>query len=109
MPDFAEVKYKEGDGERFAFHAETTDKLLVFGTTGRFYTIGVDKLPGGRGFGEPLRLEPLRLVLGLPLRLLQEVGLLPRRFAGGLCGGPSFVEQPHLLFHLVAGFVAGDP
>ncbi len=56
MPDFAEVKYKEGDGERFAFHAETTDKLLVFGTNGRFYTIGVDKLPGGRGFGEPLRL-----------------------------------------------------
>ncbi len=56
MPDFAEVKYKEGDGERFAFHAETTDKLLVFGTNGRFYAIGVDKLPGGRGFGEPLRL-----------------------------------------------------
>ena len=36
--------------------AETTDKLLVFGTNGRFYTIGVDKLPGGRGHGEPIRL-----------------------------------------------------
>jgi len=56
MADFAEVRYKEGDGERFAFHAETTDKLLVFGTNGRFYAIGVDKLPGGRGFGDPLRL-----------------------------------------------------
>jgi topoisomerase-4 subunit A len=56
LQDFSEVRYKEGDGERFVFHAETTDKLLVFGTNGRFYAIGVDKLPGGRGFGEPLRL-----------------------------------------------------
>ena len=37
-------------------HAETTDKLLVFATNGRFYTLGCDKLPGGRGHGEPLRL-----------------------------------------------------
>ncbi|MEC9152662.1 MAG: DNA topoisomerase IV subunit A [Pseudomonadota bacterium] len=56
LQDFGEVRYKEGDGKRFVFHAETTDKLLMFGTNGRFYTIGVDKLPGGRGFGEPLRL-----------------------------------------------------
>ena len=56
LQDFGEVRYKEGDGERFVFHAETTDKLLVFGTNGRFYVVGVDKLPGGRGFGEPLRL-----------------------------------------------------
>ncbi len=56
LQDFSEVRYKEGDGERFVFHAETTDKLLVFGTNGRFYAVGVDKLPGGRGFGEPLRL-----------------------------------------------------
>lgn len=52
----AEVKYKDGDGPRFAIPAETTDKLLVFATNGRFYTLGVDKLPGGRGHGEPLRL-----------------------------------------------------
>jgi len=51
-----EVKYKEGDGERFRLHAETTDKILVFATDGRFYTIGADKLPSGRGHGEPLRL-----------------------------------------------------
>ena len=36
--------------------AETTDRLVVFGSNGRFYTLGVDKLPGGRGQGEPLRL-----------------------------------------------------
>ncbi len=52
----AEQKYKEGDGPRFAVAAETTDRLIVFGTNGRFYTIGVDRLPGGRGQGEPLRL-----------------------------------------------------
>ena len=50
------MKYKEGDGERFRLHAETTDKILVFATDGRFYTIGGDKLPSGRGHGEPLRL-----------------------------------------------------
>ena len=52
----ADVKYKEGDRARFAFHAETTDKFIVFATNGRFYTLGCDKLPSGRGHGEPLRL-----------------------------------------------------
>jgi len=52
----AEQKYKEGDAPRFAVAGETTDRLIVFGTNGRFYTIGVDRLPGGRGQGEPLRL-----------------------------------------------------
>ncbi len=51
-----ETKYKEGDRERFKITTETTDKLVVFATNGRFYTLGCDKLPRGRGFGEPLRL-----------------------------------------------------
>ncbi len=50
------IKFKEGDGPAFAFHAQTTDKLLVFGSDGRVFTLGSDKLPGGRGFGEPVRL-----------------------------------------------------
>jgi len=53
---WAEFKFKEGDELAFATHAQTTDKLLVAASDGRFYTIGADKLPGGRGFGEPLRL-----------------------------------------------------
>ena len=52
----AEVKYKDGDRGKFIMHAETTDKILLFATNGRFYTISCDKLPGGRGFGEPVRL-----------------------------------------------------
>jgi topoisomerase-4 subunit A len=54
--DPAELKYKEGDQGAFVVPAMTTDKLLIMGTNGRFYTIGCDKLPPGRGFGEPLRL-----------------------------------------------------
>ena len=50
------VKFKEGDQLKFAIKAETTDKILFFATDGRFYTIGGDKMPSGRGFGEPLRL-----------------------------------------------------
>ena len=50
------IKYKEGDNGKFTLEVETTDKILLFASNGRFYTLGVDKLPGGRGFGEPLRL-----------------------------------------------------
>jgi topoisomerase-4 subunit A len=50
------LKFKEGDGPAFAFHTQTTDKVLLAGSDGRFYTLGADKLPGGRGFGEPVRL-----------------------------------------------------
>jgi len=52
----AEQRYKEGDGPRFAVPAETTDRLMVFASNGRFYTLGVDRLPSGRSQGEPLRL-----------------------------------------------------
>jgi topoisomerase-4 subunit A len=51
-----ELKFKDGDEGRFVFHAQTTDRLLVFGSNGRFYTMGTSTLPGGRGMGEPLRL-----------------------------------------------------
>lgn len=51
-----ELKYKEGDYEQFVFEAQTTDKLVAFASNGRFYTIAGDKLPAGRGFGEPVRL-----------------------------------------------------
>jgi topoisomerase IV subunit A len=50
------MKFKEGDGPAFAFHAQTTDKLLLATAQGRFFTLAADKLPGGRGFGEPVRL-----------------------------------------------------
>lgn len=51
-----EQKFKDGDSARFAFHAETTDKILLVGANGRFYTLVGVNLPGGRGMGEPVRL-----------------------------------------------------
>jgi topoisomerase-4 subunit A len=51
------LKFKEGDGLAFPLlHAHTTDKLLLASSDGRFYTLAADKLPGGRGFGEPVKL-----------------------------------------------------
>src|SRR5688500_4338115 len=49
------LKFKEGDSSEFFFHAVTTDKLLLASTAGRFYTLAADRLPGGRGFGEPVK------------------------------------------------------
>lgn len=56
QPLDAELKFKDGDGPGQALHAETTDKLMIFASNGRFYTLPVNTLPGGRGMGEPLRL-----------------------------------------------------
>jgi topoisomerase-4 subunit A len=50
----ADFKFKEGDALAQVFHCQTTDKILIATANGRFYTIGADKLPGARGFGEPL-------------------------------------------------------
>ena len=55
QPDAA-LKFRDGDEGRFVLHAETTDKLVLFATNGRFYTLSVANLPGGRGLGEPVRL-----------------------------------------------------
>ncbi len=51
-----EFKFKDGDAGAFAFHAETTDRIVMFGSNGRFYTLSAANLPGGRGMGEPVRL-----------------------------------------------------
>ncbi|HWA21720.1 MAG TPA: DNA topoisomerase IV subunit A [Caulobacterales bacterium] len=56
VDDADAVKFKEGDGLAFAVKCETTDKLLLMASDGRAFTLGVDKLPGGRGTGEPIRL-----------------------------------------------------
>ena len=57
IDDLSRLDFKQGDKLRIAFKAETIDKLLVFSTGGRFYTLEASKLPGGRGHGEPIRLQ----------------------------------------------------
>ena len=56
VTDFSGVAFKTDDALKFAFPTETTAKVMVFGSNGRFYTIEAAKLPGGRGHGEPVRL-----------------------------------------------------
>jgi topoisomerase-4 subunit A len=56
LTDHSLFSFKEGDSLKLAFPAQTTDKILVFTTGGKFYTIGADRLPGGRGHGEPIRI-----------------------------------------------------
>jgi topoisomerase IV subunit A len=55
--DGAELKYKEGDGPHFLLHAQSTDRLLLISSDGRGYLLPIERLPGGRGQGEPLRLQ----------------------------------------------------
>src|SRR6185437_9192560 len=56
VSDFAGVTFKADDALGFAFPTETTAKILIFGSNGKFYTLDASKLPGGRGHGEPVRL-----------------------------------------------------
>jgi len=56
LESFDEVKFKEGDKGRFFINAQTTDKLLLFSTDGKFFTIPCDRLPRGKGDGESLRI-----------------------------------------------------
>ncbi len=56
ISDTSTLAFKEGDGLKVAFPAQTTDKILIVTTGGKVFTLGGDKLPGGRGHGEPLRI-----------------------------------------------------
>lgn len=75
VPLDQEFKYKEGDGLAFICHAQTTDKLLLVADNGRFFTLGCDKLPGARGFGEPVRtMIDLETEAGIAAMLVYKAG-----------------------------------
>jgi topoisomerase-4 subunit A len=57
LDDFTRLEFKTDDKLKIAFKAETTDKIIVFSTGGRFFTLEASKLPGGRGAGEPIRIQ----------------------------------------------------
>ncbi|MHC2334192.1 DNA topoisomerase IV subunit A [Bradyrhizobium sp. USDA 4454] len=56
VEDLSGLAFKTDDKLEHAFFAETTSKLLLFATNGKFYSLDVAKLPGGRGHGEPIRM-----------------------------------------------------
>ena len=75
VPLDQEFKYKEGDGLAFICHAQTTDKLLLVADNGRFFTLGCDKLPGARGFGDPVRtMIDLEAEAGIAAMLVYKAG-----------------------------------
>ena len=84
VEDPRSLTFKEGDKLGFAVPAETTDKLLLFASDGRVFTLPCDKLPSARGQGEPLRLmidldDKVAIIATFPhkpgrLRLLASTG-----------------------------------
>ncbi len=56
LDDLSKLDFKQGDELKQAVKAMTTDKLILFATNGRFFTLDASQLPGGRGHGEPVRL-----------------------------------------------------
>ncbi|MFG1464840.1 DNA topoisomerase IV subunit A [Xanthobacter sp. DSM 24535] len=56
VADVSGLQFKGDDSLAHAFYAETTSRVMVWATNGRFYTLDASKLPGGRGHGEPIRL-----------------------------------------------------
>lgn len=54
--DIADIRFKEDDKAAFVVPVQSTDKLVLFATNGKAYTLPCDKLPGGRGHGDPIRL-----------------------------------------------------
>lgn len=54
--DLSKLEFKQGDALKRAVKASTTDKLIVFATNGKFFTLEASQMPGGRGHGEPVRL-----------------------------------------------------
>ena len=78
VSDTGSIKFKDGDSAAFIVPCQTIDKIILFASNGKFYTIGADKLPGGRGNGEPIRLmidlendhTPIGLFLHNPERKL---------------------------------------
>jgi topoisomerase-4 subunit A len=102
VPLDAEQKFRDGDGPRFAFHAETTDKLLLLSSSGRVFTLATDKLPGGRGMGEPLRLMIDLAQDDAPVALLaHRPGA--RRLVASTAGDGFVVAEAELLAQTRAG------
>ncbi len=56
LDDAGGLTYKDGDRGRFVVKALTTDRIMLFSSSGKFFTLDASKLPGGRGHGEPVRL-----------------------------------------------------
>lgn len=95
-----DIKYKEGDSQKFALTAYTTDKLIIMSTNGRSYTISCDKIPRGKGFGEPLNLS-IELAQAddiIAMFIAKEESATPQKWIVASDTGYGFIiQEPDLL------------
>ena len=98
----SKLTYKDGDKADFVLHAMTTDKLVLFASNGRAYTLEVAKLPGGRGHGEPVRLlidlEPAEAIIEAFVHVPDRKLLVASRIGNGF-----IVEENELIANRKAG------
>jgi topoisomerase-4 subunit A len=94
--------YKDGDKGDFVMHAMTTDRLVLFASNGRAYTLDVAKLPGGRGHGEPVRLmielEPAEMIIEMFVHQPGRKLLVASRIGNGFV-----VEENEMIANRKAG------
>jgi len=91
VQDVSNLTFKDDDKLRLFFPSETTTKLLVFATNGRFYTIDASKLPGGRGHGEPIRLFIEMEQEAAPIDVFNHLG--GRKFLVASAAGRGFIVK----------------
>jgi topoisomerase-4 subunit A len=122
LEDTSDLKFKEGDGPKYAIKAESTDKLLVFATNGRFYTVPGERWPGARGDGEPLKLladfgnaDPVEVFIYKPGRKLLVAASDGRGFivpedeiVAQTKGGKQVLNVPEGVTARACTFVEGD-
>ena len=98
----SKLTYKDGDKADFVLHAMTTDKLVLFASNGRAYTLEVAKLPGGRGHGEPVRLlidlQPAEAIIEAFVHVPGRKLLVASRIGNGF-----IVEENELIANRKAG------
>ncbi len=97
-----EIKYRDGDKGRFVVPAYTTDKLIVLTDQGRCHTVGADKLPSGRGFGEPLSLT-VELAAGAKVIALFPARKDGKRLLAASDGRGFLCPEPEMISNQKAG------
>ncbi|MDR0449566.1 MAG: DNA topoisomerase IV subunit A [Rickettsiales bacterium] len=93
-----DVKMKDGDSLEFAFHATSADKINLFGSEGKMFTLNPAALPGARGFGESVRLmidlgADEKIVSAFPLNQSAKYLVVGRRGTGFVVDGANCVAQ----------------
>ncbi|MCL1786295.1 MAG: DNA topoisomerase IV subunit A [Alphaproteobacteria bacterium] len=96
--DALDMKFKEGDELQFAFHAMSNDKINLFASGGRMFTLAANALPSARGFGESVRMmldiaADESIINAFPLNISGKYLLVGRHGAGFIIAGENCLAQ----------------